>query len=138
MATVRYYFSGLRQAAWLKCRGFRGMLVQMKWDDVVEVVGDLRLEVRVKCRGLELPGRWTSFLIVPVPGYLESSPCGPVPFPDVEWIDVNPLRITERGRLVTPLIEDMSAELQSRIAALGVESIVESDSVRIPARATNP
>lgn len=114
------------------------MSVQMKWDEVVEVVRELRLEVRVKCRGRALTGRWTSFLLVPVPGYLESSPCGPVPFPDVEWIDVNPLRITERGRLVAPLIEDMSAEPQARMAAVGVNSIVGSDGVRVPARTTQP
>lgn len=108
----------------------------MKWNEIVEVVRDMRLEVQVKCRGLALPDGWTSFLIIPVAGYLESSPCGPVPFSDIEWIDVNPLRITERGRLVAPLIEDMSAELQARLAAVGVNGIVGSDSVRIPARAT--
>ncbi|QQQ00667.1 DUF6678 family protein [Lysobacter enzymogenes] len=94
----------------------------MQWDAIVAVVRELRLKARVKPRGSPPPPEWTTFLIVPVPGYVESSGCGPLPFREVEWIEIDPVRVTERGRLLAPAVENLAGELLSRLTALGLQA----------------
>ncbi|ROU09296.1 DUF6678 family protein [Lysobacter enzymogenes] len=93
----------------------------MQWDAIVALIRELRLKARVKPRGSPPPPEWTTFLIVPTRSYVESSGCGPVPFREVEWIEIDPVRITERGRLVPPAVENLAGELLSRLTALGVQ-----------------
>jgi len=102
----------------------------MAWDAVVAAVCGLRLEVKLQARGLENPESWTKFLIVPVNGYIESN-SGPVPFRDIEWLLVNHIRSTHRGRLVSPLVEDVLVELSRALSDAGAVYSVEEHGVRV-------
>lgn len=106
----------------------------MQWDEIVAIVRELRLKARVKPRGREPSPEWTTFLIVPVPGYVESSGCGPLPFREVEWIEIDPVRVSERGLRVPPAVENLAGPLLSRLAALGVQAASEGAKVRVAAR----
>jgi len=60
------------------------------WSPVCGLVRDLRCWVSVSWREgpLTVDGHWGRLLIVPTEGYLEG-PGGPVPFRDVQWVEVS-------------------------------------------------
>ncbi|WP_394538434.1 hypothetical protein PRJ39_22380 [Lysobacter enzymogenes] len=93
----------------------------MQWSEVVTVVREVRLKARVKPR-CSPPPEWTTFLSVPVPGYVESSSCGSLPFREVEWIEIDPVRVSEHGRRLPRAVDNLARELLSRLAALGVQA----------------
>jgi len=47
-----------------------------------------------------MPTQWEPWLIVPVPSYLETGSLGPVPFREVEWVEIDPAHENLSGRLV--------------------------------------
>jgi hypothetical protein len=105
------------------------------WPAIVSLVREHRLSVRL-CPTWEVEdgecGPWTTFLIVPTRGYLESS-CGPVPYRDVAWLDVQTLRQTHRGNRLAPLIEDLEAVVIKRLQAMAVRfaRLADDGGVRI-------
>jgi hypothetical protein len=102
----------------------------MAWDAVVDVVYGLRLEVKLQIHGLENPECWTKFLIIPVDGYIESNN-GPVPFREVDCLLINHIRSTHRGRLLSPLIEDVLVELSRALNDAGAVYNIEEQGVRV-------
>lgn len=62
------------------------------------------------------------FLIVPVPGYIGSSGCGPLPFRELEWIEIDPVRVSEHWWRLPRAVDNLARELLSRLAALGVQA----------------
>src|SRR5262245_44705608 len=70
------------------------------WDDLVRSIESFRPAVRVKWSGDDMPTEWEPWLIVPVPSYLETGRLGPVPFREVEWVEIDPAYENVRGRLV--------------------------------------
>ena len=60
------------------------------WSQLCPLVMKLRCWVRMAWRqdGETLEGYWGKLLIIPTDGYLEA-PGGPVPFRNVEWVDVS-------------------------------------------------
>lgn len=59
---------------------------------------------------------------MPVPGYIESSGRGPLPFHEVEWIEIDPVRVSAHGRRLPRAVDNLAGELLSRLAALGVQA----------------
>ena len=60
------------------------------WAPLCKLVSQLRCWVRVAWREGDSTeeGRWGQMLIIPTAGYLEG-PSGPMPFRDVEWVEVS-------------------------------------------------
>jgi len=96
---------------------FTGSAV-VNWSAVVEAVHSLGLECRLKGRKTGTPGEWTNFLIEPTKGYIESR-CGPISYSEIEWLLINPFKTTFRGRLVPPVVVDVSEQLTALLDESG-------------------
>lgn len=81
--------------------------------------------LRLKTKVDPEPERWGNYLIAPVPGYLEIS--GPWPVREVEWIEVNPVIVTQLGQLVKPRATDHTAELTQQLTAAGLPFTLTDD-----------
>ena len=81
------------------------------WRYVVDTVRSLRLSVRVKWSGQEDCTPWQPWIIIPAQGYLETGSLGPVPFREVEWVEVSPTIVNYRGRLVPDEHKDLAETL---------------------------
>lgn len=87
------------------------------WSPLCKLVSELRCWVRVAWRegSSTKEGDWGQMLIIPTTGYLEG-PSGPMPFRDVEWVEVSTSRI-KGGIAGRPLqFVDVKGEI---LAALG-------------------
>ena len=93
----------------------------MNWPDVCALIRQLGLRVRLRIRGAETQ-EWGSFLGVPTSGYLEVH--GPHSLTDVVCVEVDPVEVRHRGRLVAPLLVDRRAELLESLARLGFSTVV--------------
>ena len=71
---------------------------------------------------------WEGWLLVPVTGYLETGRVGPVPFREVEWVELDSRQKNERGRLV---VADQTDELACALARASVEFQVTEGVFRI-------
>lgn len=81
------------------------------WTALVAAIRDLKPAVRVKWVGDEEPTTWEPWLIVTHENYLETGSMGPVPFADIEWVEIDPRRNNGcHGRSV-----DQSAALSSAL-----------------------
>lgn len=62
----------------------------------------------MKWSGDEDPSPWEGWVIIPVNGYLETGRAGPVPFREVEWVEIDSRQKNGGGRLV---VADQTDEL---------------------------
>ena len=69
------------------------------WTAVVAAIRELKPAVRVKWAGDEKPTPWEPWVTVTNEDYLETGSLGPVPFAEVEWVEIDP-RKDGRGQLV--------------------------------------
>jgi hypothetical protein len=60
------------------------------WPTLVAVIRELRPPVRMKWSGDDEQPPWEQWIIVPSPSYLETGQVGPVPFREVEWVEIDP------------------------------------------------
>src|SRR4051812_43647898 len=81
------------------------------WTALVAAIRELKPAVRVKWTGDDEPTPWEPWLIVTHESYLETGSMGPVPFADIEWVEIDPIRNTRRGRLVADQSDDISRSL---------------------------
>jgi hypothetical protein len=108
---------------------------EIDWPAVVAVVRELGLSIHL-CPSwhdeeLRTQERWSTFLIVPVEGYVESD-CGPVAYRDIAWLDIRTRRETHRGRLIALLVEDMRLVLIERLHAIDIQfDAVQDDTHRL-------
>lgn len=60
---------------------------------VADLVHRLGGRSRLKLLSASEPEPWGNWLIAPADGYLESPVCGPWPWREVEWIEVEPVAL---------------------------------------------
>jgi hypothetical protein len=89
------------------------------WPAIVTITSELRAQCRLKAVGEELPEYW-GVLFIPTSGYLEGGGTGPVPFREIEWVDVQTSVIERRGRLIPDLVHDVSERLALAFNAAGI------------------
>ncbi len=75
-------------------------MVALDWNHIVETIQKHHPAVRIKWNGDPGTPQWCSGVIIPTGGYIETGPMGPVPFRDVEWIEVDAAQSSQNGRLV--------------------------------------
>lgn len=85
------------------------------WHRLVDAIQPLRPAVRVKWTGDSEPTRWEPWIIISSVSYLETGTLGPVPFGEVEWVEVDPRLRNIDGRLVAC---DRTDSSESVLAAL--------------------
>jgi hypothetical protein len=102
------------------------------WLTLVEAIKDLSPGVRMKWSGDDSPPAWERWLIVPTDGYLETGRVGPVPFREVEWVELDSRQKSECGRLV---VADQTAELLVALKKASLDYQMTNGVVRINATA---
>jgi hypothetical protein len=98
---------------------------------LVTALSGFTCRVRIKEESKE-PYSWSTRLIAPVPGYLESGG-GPVSLRVLEWIEVATQEEKYIGRLVAPKRIDRQIEIEAALTAIGVPFAALDESIRIPA-----
>ena len=86
----------------------------------------------MKWSGDDDPPPWEPWIIVSSNGYLETGSVGPVPFREVEWVEIDPRRKNERGRLAD--LEE-PAELTEALTKAQIPFERKGDVFRISANA---
>lgn len=99
---------------------FRMASPKYPWLELVQAIRDLRPAVRMKWSGDDVPSRWEPWVIVPIEGILETGNMGPVPFSEVEWVEIDSRLKNDRGSLVAAdQIDDLIRALDG--ASIGYE-----------------
>src|SRR3978361_2016156 len=85
---------------------------------------------RIKLLGQEKATQWSSFLVAPKDGFLESY-TGPVAVADVDYIEINPYEVRYMGRLEQDKRFNHSEEIEALLTSLEVPYTVVDQYVRI-------
>lgn len=86
-----------------------------RWRQFVAALAELPPQFRVKWLFADEPLSWGA-LFSPVSGYLEQGGLGPIPFREIEWIEIDPIQHQHRGVLVSDVELDHSEKIDSILA----------------------
>ena len=98
----------------------------MDYSIIGRIVRDLALSVRLVTKDGEIHG-WSSWLISPTPGYLESASGGPYPLAEIEAFVIDPVAITQSGSRLPVHSIDKAVVLEERLSAAGISFAREPD-----------
>jgi len=79
-----------------------------------------RIRTRAKLQEEALPSPWSTWFMLPVPGYIEAACYGPVPRGAIEWIELDPVEQRAIGRLVPPQVLDHTAAVLQQFASANI------------------
>jgi hypothetical protein len=96
---------------------------------IVEIAKSLGLKCRTKDSFSTEPCEW-GFLIMPVASYFEGHG-GPVSEKDLEWIDIDPVVLTYRGKLVPDLKEDKKVYLLKALEDRNIQYEDKGEFIRV-------
>jgi hypothetical protein len=82
---------------------------------IVEIIGSLNLRCRIKASDDDDVSDWSEKIWSPVPSCFELFSCGPVPIRQIEWLDIDPVVTTKKGRLLPEMKEDKRDALVSAL-----------------------
>ncbi|MGY2134867.1 DUF6678 family protein [Hymenobacter sp. HD11105] len=101
-------------------------------EEVIDILtATFRIGTRAKLHHEPAPSAWSSWFLLPVPGYIEASTYGPVPRRDIEWIELNPVEQRYIGRLVPPHILDHTEAILEQLHAQGIRAQVREGLIRL-------
>jgi hypothetical protein len=113
------------------------------WSPLCQLVMQLRCWARIAWRegASTLEGAWGQLLTIPVDGYLEVSG-GPIPFRDVEWVEVSmsrirggmagrPLQMVDVKDEVLAALGGMQISWELRESAWSREGVFEEEPVQV-------
>lgn len=103
------------------------------WKRIIELAQTHGLHCRVKAVDEELPDQWGK-VFMPTDGYIEGGGTGPVPFKDIEWIDLQTSVIEHIGRLLPARIHDKRSDISASLLALQATFTEHPDYVRVLTR----
>ncbi len=69
-------------------RNLTSHMNQTKWAKVLPELDRKLVQIRLKWLFAQSPGNWSSQYFLPVDGYFEDSRQGPVPFREIEWLEL--------------------------------------------------
>ncbi len=70
------------------CDVLAEVMAKIYWKKIVDTVQRYDVAVRVKWTGDPDDPEWAPWVIIPTDGYIETGGMGPVPFRDVEWLEI--------------------------------------------------
>ncbi|UOQ54642.1 DUF6678 family protein [Hymenobacter cellulosivorans] len=73
--------------------------------------------VRVKLQAEVAVSPWSKWFTVPVVSYIETASTGPYPIREVEWVEVNPFVVENRGRLIMPRMLNYEQQIREAFEA---------------------
>ena len=74
-------------------------MTNIDWYKIVDTIQRYKIALRIKWAGDCDEPEWAPWVIIPTDGYIETGGMGPIPFRDVEWIEIDVSMISEKGRL---------------------------------------
>jgi hypothetical protein len=101
-----------------------------KLEALANFISQLHCQVRLKSNAEEIPEAWTRGIGLPVPRYIELH--GPVPFREVEWLEINSIVVEHIGRLVKPKQHNYLENITSFLQSQDIAYAVTDEAVRIP------
>lgn len=99
------------------------------WAGVISLLREFPCLTRVKWLHGDV-SQWDAFLIVPVPGYIESG-IGPVPMGEVEWVEIQSTESRHQGRLIPDMLVDCAVSMNDRFTAHSLRFEKTEDTFRI-------
>ena len=78
-------------------------MANIDWYKIVDIIQRYKTAVRIKWTGVCDDPEWGCWVIIPTDGYIETGDIGPVPFREVEWLEIDTSRINVNGRLAPNL-----------------------------------
>ncbi|WP_407941103.1 DUF6678 family protein [Nitrogeniibacter aestuarii] len=69
-------------------RNLASHMNQTKWSEVLPQLKPLSVQVRLKWFFDSSPGSWSGSYLLPVDGYFEETSFGPIPFREIEWLEL--------------------------------------------------
>ena len=105
-------------------------IATMDTSTLVNIVQVAKCTVRIKLNSRLDASSW-SWIIIPVPGYIELGSVGPWPIREVEWLEINPIATEYIGRLVAPRILDNLSQLEVALREANLPYTVLDAVIRI-------
>ncbi|MCW3074539.1 MAG: hypothetical protein JWP69_1608 [Flaviaesturariibacter sp.] len=100
-------------------------------DHFLNAVKSIRVTCRFKIKNESLIDDWSNWLIKPSDSYLEAEGQGPYNISDIEWIDINPVKNHEAGKLVSPKAIDHSGDLVQLLEDLSIPYLIVEQRIRV-------
>jgi|LakMenE18May11ns_1017448.scaffolds.fasta_scaffold9689307_1 hypothetical protein len=75
-------------------------MTNIDWYKIVDTIQRYKIALRIKWAGDCDEPEWAPWVIIPTDGYIETGGMGPIPFRDVEWIEIDTSRFNKNGRLI--------------------------------------
>lgn len=85
---------------------------------------------RIKVIGQEKPTQWSSFLVSPKDGYLESY-TGHLAITEIEYVEINPFESKYMGRMEQDKRLDHSEDILWILSVLKIPCVVVDENIRI-------
>ena len=101
------------------------------WHRFVEAIQPFHPAVRVKWSGDSEPTKWEPWIIISSISYLETGTLGPVPFCEVEWVEVDLCRRSIDGRLVESEGTEWRESVLTALTDADLPLSVVSDRIRV-------
>jgi hypothetical protein len=101
------------------------------WHRFVDAIKPFHPAVRVKWSGDTEPTVWEPWVIIPSASYLETGTLGPVPFREVEWVEIDLTRRNVSGRLVESESIEWRESVLAALVSAGLSFPVLSNKIRV-------
>ena len=85
-----------------------------RWSNFLYEIVDLHLQSRIKHIFSENPTNWNRW-ILPVKNYIEHLELGPIPFSEIEWLEIDTKKENHRGVLIPSEIVDFKEEVNNAL-----------------------
>ena len=96
---------------------------------LIALIQESTCAVKIKPKGRRKPQEW-SWVIEPVPNYIESG-SGPWRFREVEYVEINPIKLERIGRLVAPKKSNKTASLEAALHEAGIPYVLLNNIFRV-------
>jgi hypothetical protein len=101
-------------------------------EEVIDMLtATYQIDTRAKLKHEEVPSRWSSLFLLPVPGYIETSSYGPVPRREIEWIELDPIEQRFIGQRVPRQILDHTEQILQQLEAHNIRAQLLDGWIRI-------
>ncbi len=87
----------------IEMRNLTSHMNQTKWSRILPCLNSLEAEIKLKWLLDNQPTNWSSKYLIPADGYFEEIILGPIPFREIEWLDLKPKESEKMTNLLKEL-----------------------------------
>lgn len=115
----------------LERRGLVGCSNNLKWDDLLTRLRSFDHTILSSVKSIYCEQSKYDKWGVPVANYFENFSYGPIPYSEIEWLDLKMCVSVERGRLLDPIVRDYSVEILEVVKNIGLMYEEKGNIIRI-------